>query len=592
MEINDNVIEQLNLTLQEIAEMNRQQNEILSELARGQTDPNYRGGTYGSMRILDLLAKAVDKLGQKVDKMGGGAAPTGGLSSSGSHPTDNPAAVAAQRIFTARDRIQEAARYVPVALRQGADIAYDVNQELIQPARRAGAVATGLIQTGELQGLSGAGGDITIPGTNIGVRTPFSEAGMRGLGMRVEAFRTSMQAGITMAQAENIQRSVVNAGYNQGTAGYNALNKTFQYATQMNSLIGQDPRFQEMAISGMRFGGATMQDMIETVKEINDTAGKINIGIGQMLDTSLKYRDLLAQTGGNPAMAGRMTARMAALTGLPPETSFALQNNPFVMARQMQATGLLPWQLGQMAPEERAGTTYEAFDMIARQLGPGGPTTRRTDVGGFTHISTGEDKQDATIAMLMGVDTNVVKQMKRNRGKVMARAEAADVFAGYAGTAERILGGAGSDAEKITRLRAMESGGGRGTLGALREQMKRAGASEEDVKKVMEAGKDIGGPEGHKILGKARAREMAFQEWAAEKSGVEQGGKVMVDLTEEAKKLLKIKNNDVDGKALAGAGIGTVVGGAIGSAVPIPGVGTVAGGLIGGSVGEAIGGIL
>jgi hypothetical protein len=395
------------------------------------------------------------------------------------------------------------------------------------------------------------------------MRTPFgNQAFMRGVGMKLEAFKDSVQAGITRGQAENIQKSVIGAGYKQGTTSYNAMKNMFQTATQMSSVIGQDPRFQEMAIAGTRFGGASQEDVLETLKGIKDATENSNISLGQMLEDSQQYARLVQQTGGGAATGMSMGYKMSALTGLPGQTTLAMQNNPFVQAKQMQTTGLMPWQLGQMSAEQRTSTMYQSFDMLSRQLGPTGPTTKRVDAGGFTHISSGSDKQDATIAMMMGVDINVIKQMRKNKGQVMRRARASDVFTGYEETGQRILESKNlTDVEKRARLHAMETGTGRGTIGELKRQMQAAGASSSQIAKVMEAGSDIKGGSGHAMLKRAQARSQAFQDWAGGESGMETGPKVTVELSKDAKKLLKIKSEDSSGlnKALAGIGDRAVI---------------------------------
>ena len=627
-EIDEKLLGELTNAIKSLEAANREQKEAVGDIIRKMNNPSYQGGSFssfgGSNLAGDLVSKMFEKLSKRMEALGGntqtGSAGGGRLSGAASTVENNPAANAAKQARAnanagagggttapagqssahastpsnpnpaarAADFFSRLSQQGPNAMNVGSRYASDFSRSVIQPARKFGAFQTNMNYAGELQGLSGAGGDISIG--PFGMRTPFNAAFGRGLQMKFDAFKDSMGAGITMGQAENIQNTLTGAGYNYGDPQFNRLKGMFQTGTRINSAIAQDPRFQEMAISGTRMGGASMEDMLESLNAIKDTAGNIHVSVGQMLEDSKQYGKLLQGSGGNSAMGMKMAAQMGAITGLPGQTTLALQNNPFVQARQMQATGLMPWQLGQMSAAQRANTTYQSFDMLTKQLGSSGPTTSYMDAGGFRHISTGLDKSDATLAMMMGVDVNTIKQMRKNRGHVMARARAQDAFEGYTETGNRILSDSHlSNAQKMAKLNAMGINGGRGTLGALKQQMKAAGASAQDIAKVMSAPGGPAGSSGHAIVGRAEARSKAFSDWASKQSGKETGAsnmpKVWIGLNKDAKKLLNVQSSQ-NGKAAAGAGVGTVIGGALGALSMTP-FGSVAGAALGGVIGEA-----
>jgi|GEM_PF-4246142 len=600
-EIDEKLLGELTNAIKSLEAANREQKEAVGDIIRKMNDPSYQGGSFnsfgGSNLAGDLVSKMFEKLSKRMEALGGktqiGNAGGGRLSDAASTVENNPAANAAKQARAnanagagggitapagqssahastpsnpnpaarAADFFSRLSQQGPNATNVGSRYASDFNRSVIQPARRFGAFQTNMNYAGELQGLSGAGGDVSVG--PFGMRTPFNAAFGRGLQMKYEAFKDSMGAGITMGQAEKIQNTLVGAGYNYGDPQYNRLRGMFQTGTRINSAIGQDPRFQEMAIAGTRMGGASPEDMLETLKGIQDVAGKIHVSVGEMLDGSKAYGSLLQRTGGNLAAGGKMAIQMSAITGLAPQTTLALQNNPFVQARQMQATGLMPWQLGQMSAAQRANTTYQSFDMLTKQLGASGPTTSYMDAGGFRHVSTGADKSDATLSMMMGVDINTIKQMRKNRGRVMGRARAQDAFEGYTETGQRILDDSHlSNSQKMARLNAMGMNGGRGTLGALKQQMKAAGANAADIAKVMSAPGGPAGTSGHAIVGRAEARSKAFSDWAAKQSGKESGAsdmpKVWIGLDKNAARALKITNSQ-DAKGKAGAGHSTIL---------------------------------
>lgn len=466
-----------------------------------------------------------------------------------------------------------------------------INQGVIQPAFKMGAAATGLNQIGEAQGVSGMAGDIGAG--PFGARLPFNPAFNRGVQMKFQAFTDSMQGGITMAQAENIQKMTVNAGYKYGTSQYNQMRDTLQQTTKINSLIGQDAQTAALYDRYTRSGGASQTDFVASIKELNDTIQTTNVSVAQAMQDAIGYTNLIAKTGGNPAKGIDVSTTMQRITGLSGQATLALQNNGYVQAMQMQGTGLMPWQLGLMDPSQRAKLTMQSVNRLSKQLGPVPKDKVSTDEFGFKHVTSGQDQQDATMAMMMGVDINQIKNMRKNYRKDMKYGSISRGFEGYEQSAARIRDSHMSEYEKQRQLQQLNNQfGGKGTLGSLTEQMRKAGFSQKEIDKVMSAGDKIKGDKASDLASKASLQGEAYRKIMGEKTGKQQGpadkNKVMVGLTNDAKKYLTIAGQD-SGKTHAGAGIGTVVGGVIGLAV---GGGNPIGAMVGASLGNAAGGVL
>jgi len=464
-----------------------------------------------------------------------------------------------------------------------------INSGIIQPMYKMGAAATGLNQIGEAQGVSGMAGDIGAG--PFGARLPFNPAFNRGVQMKFQAFTDSMQGGVTMAQAENIQNMTVNAGYKYGTSQYNQMRTGLEQATKINSLIGQDPQTAALYDRYTRYGGSSQTDFVASIKELNDTIQTTNVSVAQAMQDAVGYTDLLAKTGGNPANGINASTTMQRITGLNGQTTLALQNNGYVQAMQMRGTGLMPWQLGQMDPSQRAMTTMQSINQLSRQLGPNPRDKVSVDQFGFKHVTSGQDQQDGTMAMMMGVDINVIKNMRKNYRRDMKYGSISSGFEGYEQSAARIRDSHMSESEKERQLAALSNQfGGKGTLGSLNAQMKKAGFSQKDIDKVMNAGDKIKGDSASDLASKAHLQESAYKKIMGEKTGKQQGpadkNKVMVGLTNDAKKFLTIAGQD-SGKTQAGAGIGTVVGGVIGGVTGGP-----VGAMIGMGIGEVAGGVL
>lgn len=469
-----------------------------------------------------------------------------------------------------------------------------INSGIIQPAQRVGAVATSLNQLGEMQGISAAGGDLSIGG--MGFRTPFNQAAYTGAKMKFDQLLTSMDAGITFGQAGKIQEMTTGLGYKFGTSAYNNVAGGLESITKMNSLMGQDPRTAELIDRGTRYGQASVSDMVSSLSDLNDTIKNSNVSVAQAMQDAIGYTNLIAKQGGTAAMGVETSGAMQRITGLAGAVTLPLQQNGYVQAMQMKSTGLLPWQLGQMSAGQRAAMTMQSIDQLSRQLGPAPRDTVRTDASGFRHIISGQDKHDATIAQLMGVSVDVIKNMRRNYRRDQKFASLEEGFSGYEQTASRIVRGNLSESEKISRLNRISGYGGKGTFGALQERMKKAGFTQDEIQSVAKAGEgkldDLQGSA--KLAAEIRLRNKKFREIEAKKTQKQTGAanknKITIDLTNDAKKILKINDEGGLGKAEAGKGIGTVVGTAIGAAIPVGGV--LGGGVIGGMIGGAVGGMI
>jgi len=540
----------------------------MPETHKGEWTPQNKWSQAGSM--LQDVQKGINKF-------------VGGPSAGASTP---------QGLFgRAGNALNTASNYVPKA----EAYAGVINQGVIQPAYKYGAAATDLNQMGAAQGIS-AGSTQMGP---LGVTMPFNPAFNRGVEMKVQALKDSMQGGVTVAQAENIQQAAVAAGYKTGGSQFNGMRHSLQALTKINPLMGQDPMAAELYTRGSRYGASSDSDFVEAANQLNDTIKNTNVSVAQALQDATAYTNLLAKTGGNPSGAAGMalSSTMQNITGLSGPTSLALQGNGYVQAMQMKGTGLMPWQLGQMDNSQRAMMTMKSVNQLGKMLGPSpGGTKITTDSAGFQHMNTAQDRQDANTAMMMGVDTAVIKNMRKNYKRDMAFGKISTGFAGYEETAGRISSSHLGESQKLAKLQALNNQfGGKGTVGALHQQMEKAGFSQDQMDKIMKAGDKASGSGSSKLAAMAHLRNQAFQDELGKKTGKQQGAsdknKVMVGLTNDAKKLLKIEGSSDNSKVLAGAGIGTVVGGALGALSFTP-VGVAGGAMLGEMIGSEIGSVL
>lgn len=444
-------------------------------------------------------------------------------------------------------------------------------QAISHAAQTVGRVSTNLNYAGESQGLSGAGGDISIGG--IGFRTPFSAAGQMGMRMKMETIGQSFGAGITGAQATNIQNQLIERGHQFDTANYGKMRDAMTNLTKENSALGQDPLSYDILDKSTRLGGSSIEEFNKIMKEVPDVMGAAQESMKQVLSDMDQMGDYAKKTGGTYAQGAAASQQMGLLTGLAGPTSLAMQENGFVKANAMTQTGLLPWQMGQMTGVQRTKAMYSSMDQLYNQMGPAPKDKMTVDAAGFKHVQSGQQQRDADVAMMMGTTPEVVAKMRRDKAKVMAKTNAEEGFTGYTEQASAISKDFNlTEEEKKAKLAKLSSVGGKGTYGELEKQMKAAGFSGGEMKSVMEAGKDKAGGSAEDLAKQAAERKKKFEEIVGKKTGKDseqKDGSVVVTLSEDAKRYLSIVGSPSgEAKTSAGAGQGTVVSGQMNPAAP------------------------
>jgi hypothetical protein len=265
-----------------------------------------------------------------------------------------------------------------------------------------------------------------------------------------------------------------------------------------------------------------------------------------MLSDMTEFGEFYKSQGGTFAQGTQAAAQMSTASGLAPDVTLQLQKSGFVQARQMQQSGLMPWQLAQMSPQERLMSSLDTVQMMGKQLGPGSPDRITKDQFGFQQVISGSQKQDATIGMMLGgIPAEQVAMMRRNANKIKRGTAIQQGFSNYQQSAERIAGSGLSESQKMSQLSSLSEGPGfKKMLGA----MKSAGFGQSDIDAV--AGSNGGGTgSSADLLKRIQGRYGTFEKQLGKLSGSNQyqnqGPQVLVGLSPEAMKMLKIKNNMV-----------------------------------------------
>lgn len=462
-----------------------------------------------------------------------------------------------------------------------------VAQSVAGSSRKIGAMSSDLIGTGGQSGYNVTGGDIGIG--PFGMRTPFSAAGAVGLDQRMQAFGTSMGAGITYSGARNIQQSLQDRGYipptgplgkafgvesRDLTGNYNRMNDAVVNLAKTSPLgekFATDPATIDSLDRSTRMGASGIKQWLDTMKQMPNAMQAAQVSARQLMTDMNSWGEWSQKNGSTYAHGMKTSQEMSNITGMPGAVTQSAMGGGFVRANLMRNTGLMPWQLAQASAGQNIQALYGTLGQLDKSIGMT-PETRTTNARGFTTVSGGQKAKDATIAMMMGVSPSVVAKMRRDQKGVLARGQTSDDFQAQTDEIDRISNSNLSAAEKERRIRKLQSsGGGKGSWGMLQADLKDAGMSGIDPNskdgkttykdEIIRAGEAAAA--GKKGIEGLRARQegrMAkYQELEAQKAGAtnKQPGDVSIEFGPGAKQFFKLlQDGKVTEAAKAAAGAG------------------------------------
>lgn len=440
-------------------------------------------------------------------------------------------------------------------LMEASTIFQAVNQHhLAAMLRGQGTGETQREYTGAAFGYSQTGGDVTIPGTHVGFRTPFgNDASREMIKEDFEKYKYRMQPGINKEQANQI----FDSGYEQGFTPQTEQ-ATDVYRTGMadmmrhNSAMAGDPRYQSMLGEAVKYGAISIDDFNRNMREIPIIAAKANVGLGEFMTGIEELSQQVTQMGGNPFQAADWGTQFTARTGLGPKDMSTLTSSPFFSTEAYQKTGLLPFEQGLMSGPQATSVATDMVFKLADQPGFQFPSLKVKSPDGGSGTIKGNQRTAAMVAQITGLPEQKVEDMLKHRKRI----EGESAMEGDARQMLSQLRNAHGDKSKIdaTMSKGHKRGDDTTTWGDLNERMKQAGFSGKEREEVLHTGKKKDSFLGVDKLAKddkqdpTKAMEdriKKMQEIEARHASKDRGkgGKtteIKLDLTDSAKKLLKV----------------------------------------------------
>jgi len=417
-----------------------------------------------------------------------------------------------------------------------------------------GAIATELNSIGEMQGISGASGDVTIPGTDIGFRSPFNPALVEGLKFKLSALKTGWRGGITTGQAEELGKATLGLGYNQGTSGFNSV---FSGLVELNKSIGagfaSDPLVHEMLDKSVRYGSNSVRDFTDAMKDLVPAARAAHVNVNQMMNDVNQFGDLSRQTGGTFLNGVKTMTAMTLTTGVPALAINRLQNNGLVQANLMRGGNLNPWQLGLATYAQRNNAMYQTIDMLYNQMGPAPKdTVSRDPVTGLKVTQFGQDKRDADVAYMLGIDTADLQKMRRTEEISKKRAAVESGFQAYSQNASQL---AKTNPNALKALITSQGGSNSGLVKA----MQASGLDTKQINEVLAAGPHGPNLTASQMVKRAYAQKHKYEEILGnqeQEENVPQGNNVVtIRLSDASRRYLEI-DGDPSGETKVTVGSG------------------------------------
>lgn len=296
----------------------------------------------------------------------------------------------------------------------------DLRQQAARFYNYAGAIqATGVQAGGE------RAGQITIPGTNIGITNPFdffnrNSAAREGLRQRVNVQRLRLMGGINGTQANQIVTGLAGSGWTGGQGQDIAFDGIAPLVQQ-----GMNP---ELAVNSfdqtMRQGNASLSDFVDTMSNLQESAHAARMSLDEYQQGLSQFSEVAQGLGATGVQGTRLGRGMTDALGVAPQVAAEMIQSPLVQGMALRQ-GLLPNETGLMSPTEGVQNVYTALDM-AMKATAGFRNQPVKDAAGHV-IASGEQRQIAQVASILGpgFSTDVVQRLlrQRNFSQAAARAE-------------------------------------------------------------------------------------------------------------------------------------------------------------------------
>lgn len=250
--------------------------------------------------------------------------------------------------------------------------------------------------------------------TNIGpFRIPFGSLGAGISDVASSAWTGLTTPGLSTGQVMQGKQQLSELGWTPDSPMYGQLSAGVNELTQTGgSRLGLNPNTTELLDQSTRYGTASLEGMVSTLKKIPGAANDAQVSWEQMASDMKSMGDLYNSQGGTVAAGAKFAQQWATQTGLPPSVALAAAQNPFVQSVGTMQTGLMPQLQGLMSPSERIDSTFSAVNQMYGAMSGMQPSSSPIPgPGGFTNQVSSRDQAAALAGQFTGLKPEVIKAM-------------------------------------------------------------------------------------------------------------------------------------------------------------------------------------
>lgn len=400
-------------------------------------------------------------------------------------------------------------------------------------------------------------------GTNFRVPLLNSPA-LSGLAQTSEAYMEALTIpGVSGPQAMAMNQSLAERGWFPGTQGRNELFDTQGALLGKGGVVqqlGEDPEVSNLIDHAMRSGTAGSQEMIRTIEEIPSAAKSAHEGVSQMVQSMNELGEFSQSQGGTHYAGQQQALELAQSTGLPVQATKGLVESPWGQSAIFRSTGTPSWMQGTVPGAIKNQAAMQGFWSLSRAVGKGEGKTYKS--GGFEEYVSPIEEQAARMHMLLPnmSPESIQKMLREGKRGTEGRTEVQKQAEMWEKTARGVMG-TGHENYENQLLTASNIGGhnfGRLMKNMLEQKTEdgRPMFSNEDIKDIRT---NYG--EGYESHGKQLVEEKYsnIQKILNTKAGKDANaagspGKVMLELSPEANRLVRFSNKRSRISAEAGAG--------------------------------------
>jgi hypothetical protein len=296
-------------------------------------------------------------------------------------------------------------------LRAAADQAAQA-MTVMNEVRRVTAWGSGMQQQGIAAGFE-RGGQINIPGTEIGIQNPFAmfqsgSAFREAINQRVNVERLRMRGGINRGQAQEIVGSLAGLGWT-GEEGQNIAFDTVAPLVQQ----GQNPGIVSGLLDrSIRNGNASLEEFRATMDNLGPSARAARMSLDEYQQSLGEFADMTKDLGGTNLQRMSLGRTLSGGLGVAPPVAGEVMQSGLTQGLAMMRYGVLPNELAMAGTTAVGGSVNAAVDMAMRAAGAFNQDV--TDAQGHVIIK-GSDRQRNQAAAFMGVSTEVFDRLLRGR---------------------------------------------------------------------------------------------------------------------------------------------------------------------------------